>query len=183
VIAVLWIAYSPEPADAGPLRSLLLRHAIGRPVHVAITSELVWKKATFDVQDDLSFVARRRMAIGPERVGCRECGRRREDLDEPVAVRAGRLHNSRHGIGGEQRGAADCGGDSLSSADEGSRAMTGAREADVDVFVSPTSDTVVSYERFLEIRERRARILAELRLQSVASPPDDLRSAVVIDWH
>jgi len=61
--------------------------------------------------------------------------------------------------------------------------MTGAREPEVDVFVSPTSDTVVSYERFLEIRERRARILAELRLQSVASPPDDSRSAVVIDWH
>jgi len=61
--------------------------------------------------------------------------------------------------------------------------MTGAGGPDVEVFVSPTSDTVVSYERFLEIRERRARVMAELRLQSVAAPPDDSRSAVVIDWH
>ena len=59
--------------------------------------------------------------------------------------------------------------------------MTGAPGPDVDVFVSPTSDTVVSYERFLEIRERRARVMAELRLQSVASPSADSRGAVVID--
>ena len=59
--------------------------------------------------------------------------------------------------------------------------MMGAPGPDADISVSPTSDTVVSYERFLEIRERRTRVMAELRLQSAASPADDSRSAVVID--
>ncbi len=88
---------------------------------------------------------------------------------------------SRPGVRDEQHGAADCRGDSLSNADAGSRAMLGAPTPEVDVVVSPVAHTVVPFERFLEIRERRTRIVAELGLQSVASPSDEARSAVVID--
>ena len=59
--------------------------------------------------------------------------------------------------------------------------MTGAPGPDVDGLAPPALETVVSYARFLEIRQRRARVIAELTQQPVASPSDDWRPAVVID--
>ena len=59
--------------------------------------------------------------------------------------------------------------------------MTGASGPDVDGLAPTAPDTVVSYARFLEIRQRRARVSAELTQPPVASPSDVWRPAVVID--